>query len=120
MATETSQAQISATATTVSILVENRLNKGSQPNRTIHLPVDGTTRKFAEALKLEDPSFSGSLLATHIMLNTWGYTIGIQRKPGTKPAVDLGSEGSPLQVNELDPSKAIDIAIWTVIAKAKV
>jgi len=115
METETSKAQISATATTVSILVENRLNKGSQPNRTIHLPVDGTSRNFAEALKLEDASFSGSLLATHIMLNTSGYTIRIQSKPGTKPAKDVES-GTPKQVNELDTSKAIDIAIWTVKA----
>jgi len=115
METETSKAQISATATTVSILVENRLNKGSQPNRTIHLPVDGTTRKFAEALKLEDPSFSGSLLATHIMLNTSNYTIHIESKPGTEQAIDVAS-GTPKQVNKLDTSKAIDIAIWTVKA----
>ena len=116
MATETSQAQISATATTVSILVENRLNGGSQPNRTIHLPADGTLRNFAEALKLGDPSFSGPLLATHITLNTFGYTIRIKgNQPGTTQAVDVGF-GTPQQVNGLDKSKAIDIAVWTVIA----
>jgi len=108
--------QASTTPTTVSILIENRLSGGKQPDRTIHLPVDGTLRNFADAVKAEDSSFSGPLLATHITLDTSGYTIRIKgNQPGATQAVTFGF-GTPEQINGLDTSKATDISVWTVIA----
>jgi hypothetical protein len=103
-------------ATTVSILVENRLSGGAHPDRTIHVSTDGTLHNFADALKLEDPSFSGPLLATHITLETFGYTIHVKgSQPGSQQGVNVGF-GTPEQVNSLDTSNAIDIATWTVTA----